>query len=79
MAKDVLSRATKTAWENGYMMGKAEGAADNARLRAVAEAARAEVLARGYRSTDMAKAMKALWGEFWFETPLSNEGGGDGA
>ena len=38
------------------------------KLEAVAEAARAEVLAQGYRSTDMATAMKALWGEWWFET-----------
>lgn len=38
------------------------------RLQSVAEAARAEVLAVGYRSSDMARALQDLYGEFWFET-----------
>ena len=42
-------------------------------LMAIAEAARAEVLAHGYRSSDMATAMKTLWGEFWLETYLPPE------
>lgn len=37
------------------------------RLEEVVACAMAEVLAKGYRSTDMANALKALAGEFWFE------------
>ena len=33
----------------------------------VCEAAKAEVAAQGYRSSDMARALKALYGEFWYE------------
>ena len=47
--------------------------AELARYREVVGAARAEVLAQGYRSTDMAKALKALLGEFWFETGVEPE------
>jgi hypothetical protein len=48
-------------------------ATENSLLTAVAEAARAEVLAQGYRSTDMAKALKALYGEWWFEDYVSTD------
>lgn len=41
--------------------------AENERLWAVVDAAKAEVRAQGYRSSDMARALKALEGEFWFE------------
>ena len=44
------------------------------KLEAIAEAAKAEVLAQGYRSTDMATALKAVYGEFWFETYLPPDG-----
>ena len=33
----------------------------------VCEAAQAEVVAQGYRSSDMARALKAFYGEFWYE------------
>jgi hypothetical protein len=34
----------------------------------VVDAAKAEVAAQGYRSSDMARALKTHCGEFWFET-----------
>ena len=36
-------------------------------LVAVCDAAKAEVVAQGYRSSDMARALEALCGEFWYE------------
>ena len=34
---------------------------------AVCDAAKAEVVAAGYRSSDMARALETLFGEFWYE------------
>lgn len=42
-------------------------------LEQVAACAKAEVLAQGYRSTDMANALKGLYGEFWFETEVGED------
>ncbi len=39
----------------------------DSRLERVAAAAKAEVAANGYRSSDMARALKALDGEYWYE------------
>ena len=43
--------------------------------RAAVEAAKAEVRANGYRSSDMARALESLCGEFWFETDTTPEVG----
>ena len=55
--------------ESGDMQNLFEEAADRlAAAEKVIEAAKAEVLAQGYRSSDMARALEAYSGEFWFET-----------
>ena len=81
-AERKLRFAVALAYDTGYDAGRTSveqwaseqcdrADAAESRLAAterVVEAARAEVLAQGYRSTEMWKAMTALWGEYWFET-----------
>ena len=39
----------------------------------VVKAAQNEVLAQGYHSSDMARALEALCGEFWFEVTMPSK------